>query len=289
MRLDASMARIEDVGLYIDNAGSSGSWKRIYLYAPGIHERGEDWAARVTLWHKGGYWTVQGGYGVHGYGALAYLIAMQVFGRIASDVSSTTSDEAQGLWEKFFNDPNIQHTRLPSRKGYDWKDMSPAVYYSYSLKTPMFTEQQLNDAKGRYEKMAANKDVRKMSKLNTFLNAATIRMVIHEQIDTGDIPEIDDMSDEDLMYIFDKACEGMGSMNISPLGDDINNVSPGTETTWRMDLLRSDEEFALDIGMALQKAIKDRKDNYGQGECQCAECACDKKEVAPEGSGDRDE
>jgi hypothetical protein len=163
--LNASLPSIEEVGLSIYE-GSDG-YTIFELYTD-LHTR----VGVVEAYPREGYYSVEGGWGPEGgYGALTYLIAMQVLGDLASDEGEgNTSSAAQDLWQRFYNDPRIEHTPISSRN--DWVPapdygVDIQLKYAYSMKAPFFTKYQIENAKNTYNQWKAER--KSASKLTEFL------------------------------------------------------------------------------------------------------------------------
>jgi len=152
--LNAGLASLDGLLLYVYDRNDH---KNMSLRNEALHS-----FADMRLKHHDGYWTVENSEGIHGYGALLYLIAMQICGAIASDNDATTSLAAQDLWNKFYNDPRIEHTMIPDRDIPTWLEESAnyndddsyieATQYAYSLKQPIIPQSDIDDAIDRMKK-----------------------------------------------------------------------------------------------------------------------------------------
>lgn len=174
--LNAGIASIEDVGLYAD-PGSI--YSRIFMLFTSKEEAMRSMNRASVSAHNEGednegeeYWTVEGGYGDHGYGALCYLIAMQCVGSIASDKDRDSSDNASTLWKRFYDDPRIDKILIPERKR--WK--VEHLRYRYEMKVPFFTIDQINEATSTFINWK-NGWTKAASKLTNFLLSAGIASI----------------------------------------------------------------------------------------------------------------
>jgi hypothetical protein len=152
--LNAGLPSIESVAVK-NGDGNETNYKYIEIYTTQRRVKTRDPNGMTGVRLQDNYWTVEDGWGPEGgYGALCYLIAMQICGSLASDEDATTSGSAQDLWKRFYNDPRIAHEPIEERRvgwsrGMDHH--TRAVKYRYWIKTPFFTQQQIDDAIARYK------------------------------------------------------------------------------------------------------------------------------------------